>query len=136
MEVVFPAKVYSSKTRKGKDYYVYKVTIPKKVANELGIKTDDYLLLKAMKAEWFHLLSWKEMEPTWTRLPDSIKERIHESGLPVPPSPVKITPELKPEIPLWSYVDLHRLPRQDTAGGFTPVSDDGKVSELPTAATL
>jgi hypothetical protein len=135
MEVVFSAKVYSSKSRKGKDYYVYKVTIPKKVANQLGIKTDDYLLLKAMKAEWFHLLNWEQMEPTWTRLPDSIKERIRESGLPVPPSPIRIMPELKPQMSSWSIVEPRRFLRQDT-GGIASVSDYVKVSELPAAATL
>ncbi len=83
-DVVFPVKVYSSKNRKGKDYFVYKVTIPKRVAKRLDIKKDDYLLLKARKAEWFHLLDWEQMTPSWGRLPESIKEQIRESGLRVP----------------------------------------------------
>jgi len=83
-EAVFPVKVYASKNRKGKDYFVYKVTIPKKIAKELKIKKDDYLLLKASKAEWFHLLDWAEMQSTWTMLPDHMKTRIRESGLKVP----------------------------------------------------
>ena len=83
-EVVFPVKVYASKNRKGKDYFVYKVTIPKKIAKELRITKDDYLLLKASKAEWFHLLDWDEMQPTWAMLPDHMKARIRESGLKVP----------------------------------------------------
>ena len=83
-EAVFPVKVYASKNRKGKDYFVYKVTIPKKVAKELKIKKDDYLLLKASRAEWFHLLDWGKMQSTWTRLPDHMKARIRESGLKVP----------------------------------------------------
>lgn len=83
-EAVFPVKVYASKNRKGKNYFVYRVTIPKKIAKELKIKKDDYLLLKATKAEWFHLIDWGEMESTWTMLPDQMKARIRESGLKVP----------------------------------------------------
>jgi hypothetical protein len=83
-EAVFPVKVYASKSRKGKDYFVYKVTIPKKIAKELKLKKDDYLLLKARKAEWFHLLDWEKMQSTWTMLPDHMKSRVRESGLKVP----------------------------------------------------
>jgi hypothetical protein len=96
-EAVFPVKVYASKNRKGKDYFVYKVTIPKKIAKELKIKKDDYLLLKASKAEWFHLLDWGEMQPTWAMLPDHMKTRIRESGLRIPELQVAApTPSLVP----------------------------------------
>jgi hypothetical protein len=97
-EVVFPVKVYASKNRKGKDYFVYKVTIPKKIAKELRLKKDDHLLLKASKAEWFHLLDWDEMQPTWAMLPDHMKTRIRESGLKVPET--QIVAPTSPPLPI------------------------------------
>jgi hypothetical protein len=120
-EAVFPVKVYASKNRKGKDYFVYKVTIPKKIANELKIKKDDYLLLKASKAEWFHLLDWGEMQPTWTMLPEHMKTRIRESGLKVPEFQVTApTPLLLPKsnimletIPTSTVVEQLQLPASE-----------------------
>lgn len=111
-EAVFPVKVYASKNRKGKNYFVYKVTIPKKIAKELKIKKDDYLLLKATKAQWFHLLDWGEMQSTWAMLPDHLKTRIRESGLKVPESQVAAPTSPLLPTPAIEVEPIHKSGRQ------------------------
>jgi hypothetical protein len=83
----FVAKAQKAKTRKGKDYFVLRVTIPKEIADEIEAGPEDYLVLRAKKAEWYHMVDWTEMENTWNMLPPEIKRGVTLSGLPTPNLP-------------------------------------------------
>lgn len=78
--VSFVAKVQKTKTRKGKDYFIFRTTIPKEMAKKIGVEGGDYLLFKAKKAKWYHMLDWKTMGNTWRMLPNEIRERIIIDG--------------------------------------------------------
>ena len=82
--VGFTAKAQKSKTRKGKDYFVIRVTIPKYAADQIKIDPEDYLVLKAKKALWYHMMDWTEMKPAWQMLPPEIKTDVILAGLPNP----------------------------------------------------
>jgi hypothetical protein len=84
--VPFVAKISKIKTRakKDKDYFVFRVNIPKEAARELSLTEDDFVFFRAMKAKWYHMLDWKEMQRTWQMLPDSLKSEIESSGLGIP----------------------------------------------------
>ena len=63
----FVAKIHKAKTRKDKDYFVFRVTVPKQVAGKINAHSDDYLFFKTKKAEWYHMLDWSKMETTYGR---------------------------------------------------------------------
>jgi len=79
--VTFVAKLQKAKTRKNKDYFVLRATVPKDVAKKIDAKPGEYLCFKAKKALWYHLLNWGAMENTWRMLPDEIRNRIIVDGL-------------------------------------------------------
>jgi hypothetical protein len=79
--VPFVAKIQKAKTRKNKDYFVLRATLPKGVAEKIGAKAGDYLFFKAKKAQWYHMLDWEAMENTWRMLPDDFKNRVIMDGL-------------------------------------------------------
>jgi hypothetical protein len=79
--VPFVSKVQKARTRKGMDYFVMRMSIPKEAAKKLQVGPGDYLLLQAKKAEWYHLLDWSEMKKTWPLLPSTVKNGIINSGL-------------------------------------------------------
>ena len=85
--VSFVAKIQKAKTRKGKDYFVLRATVPKDVAERINAKPGDYLFFKARKAEWYHMLDWRQMETTWRMLPSEIKNQAILEGLPYPGLP-------------------------------------------------
>jgi hypothetical protein len=75
---VFVAKVSRITNNKTKNYYVHRINIPSDVVEELNLGKDDFLLLKAKKAEWYNMLDWSEMKTTWDKLPQVIKNKIQE----------------------------------------------------------
>ncbi len=79
--VTFVAKPHFVKTRKGKDYTVVRLTIPKEAVVAMGLKQEDFVFLKGRIAEWFEMLNWGKMQATWERLPTDIQGRILSSGL-------------------------------------------------------
>ena len=79
--VPFVAKLQKAKTRKNKNYYVLRATIPKEVSEKIGANAGDYLFFKAKKAEWYHMLDWNEMSRTWQMLPDDIRNKLILDGL-------------------------------------------------------
>jgi hypothetical protein len=79
--VPFVAKIHKAKTRKNRNYYVLRTTLPKEVAEKIGAKEGDYLFFRAKKAQWFHMLDWETMDNTWKLLPDDFKNRIIMDGL-------------------------------------------------------
>jgi hypothetical protein len=79
--VPFVAKLQKAKTRKNKNYYVLRATIPKEVSEKIGANAGDYLFFKAKKAEWYHMLDWNEKSRTWQMLPDDIRNKLILDGL-------------------------------------------------------
>ena len=77
----FVAKIQKVITRKGKDYFVSRVTIPKEVINNIEADGEEYLFFKVKKAEWFHMLNWDNMEQTWAMLPADIKNKAILDGV-------------------------------------------------------
>lgn len=89
--IPFVAKVSRIKNRKDKEYYVHRVNLPSEVAGQLKLEGgEDYLLIHAQKAEWYHMLNWGDMPSTWARLPDKVKADIAKSLLPHPPLSVEV----------------------------------------------
>lgn len=82
--VAFVAKVQKAKTRKDKDYFVLRATVPKDVAKKIDVQPGDYLFFKVKKAEWYHMLNWENMETTWRMLPTEIKHKAILEGLSYP----------------------------------------------------
>jgi len=82
----FVAKLQKAKTRKGRDYFVLRVSIPKDAARKLEVGAGDYVFFKAKKAEWFHMLDWSQMKGTWNILPEEVKQEVYLSGLVQPPT--------------------------------------------------
>lgn len=90
--ISFVAKAQKTKTRKGKDYFVLRVTIPKESAEQIGAAPDDFLLFRAKKALWYHMIDWNEMEPTWKMLPPQTRIDVIVAGLPNPDTKSLATP--------------------------------------------
>jgi hypothetical protein len=86
----FVAKPIRVRTRKGKDYSVLRVTIPKEIASKLPMGPEDYLFLRATVAEWFHMLDWATMPEVWARLPAEVRAKVIGSGLPRPRETLEI----------------------------------------------
>jgi len=80
----FVAKVQKARTRKDKDYFVFRVTVPKAVANKIDAEPGDFLFFKTKKAEWYHMLDWSKMETTWQLLSEGIRNQVVVEGLPYP----------------------------------------------------
>jgi hypothetical protein len=82
--VTFVAKLQKAKTRKDKDYFVLRTTVPKSIAEKISAEPGDYLFFKAKKAKWYHMLDWKKMQTTWQMLPNNIKSQAILEGVSVP----------------------------------------------------
>lgn len=79
--VTFVSKLQKAKTRKDKDYYVLRTTVPKEIAEKTGAVAGDFLFFKAKKAQWYHMLDWESMQNTWNMLPDEIKQKVVLDGV-------------------------------------------------------
>lgn len=77
----FTVKVQKARTRRGKQYYVLRVTIPKAVQHKLHVRPNDYLFLLAEQAKWYHLVDWTKMPETLQRLPDDLRKVLAASKL-------------------------------------------------------
>lgn len=79
--VPFVARVHKVRTRRGKDYSILRVTIPKEIGQKLGVRNKEFLFLMAQKAEWFHMIDWTRMPETFAKLPDDLRTVLGMSGL-------------------------------------------------------
>ena len=77
----FVAKIQKAKTRKNRDYFVLRATIPKEAAEKVDANAGDYLLFRVKKAQWYHMLDWETMDNTWKMLPNEIRNRVVMDGL-------------------------------------------------------
>lgn len=82
--VAFTAKVKKIKTHKDKDYFVFRITMPKDEAEKLEMKDEDYLLIIAQKAKWYHMLKWDQLPDTWSLLPEEVQREVKELHMPTP----------------------------------------------------
>jgi hypothetical protein len=120
-DVYFLSKVYKVKTRTkdNKDYYIYRMNIPKEESDKLQLSKDDYLFVKAAKAKWYHMLNWKEMYKTWNMMPQPLRNEIRQSGVHVP---LELqTPPPPTASPTYYRADM-------TLGGSQQQSEQGTVS--------
>lgn len=77
----FVSKIQKVKTRKGKEYFIMRTTIPKEITGKIKAEAGDYLFFKTKKAEWFHMMDWDAMKNTWNMLPADIRKTIMTDGL-------------------------------------------------------
>lgn len=87
--VPFVSKIYKTKTRKDKDYYVLRMTIPKKIARKIDVNPGDYVFSKMKKAQWYHMLDWNKMGEAWDMLPQATKDKIMLEGMDCPDSQIQ-----------------------------------------------
>jgi hypothetical protein len=83
-ETVFVAKTVKIKNNKSRDYFLYRMTIPKEIVEKMDLQSNDHLLIKAKKASWYHLLDWSQMGKSWDMLSDEAKKEVISLGLPKP----------------------------------------------------
>ena len=55
------------------------MNIPSSVIKELGLKDEDYILIKAKKAEWYDLIDWSKSSKTFDNLPVDLKMKIEKN---------------------------------------------------------
>lgn len=79
--VPFVAKMQKAKTRKNKDYFILRATIPKEIVQKTGVKAGEFMFFRAKKAKWYHMMDWKAMTNTWDMLPDDVRRRVALDGL-------------------------------------------------------
>jgi len=77
----FVAKPIKVRTRKGKDYHVVRITVPKNVMERLMPAPDDYLFLRAKIAQWFHMVNWAKMPKVWEKLPGELQSQVLASNV-------------------------------------------------------
>jgi hypothetical protein len=77
----FVAKVTRIRNSKDKAYFVHRINLPANIVEELQLDKEDYVLLRAEKAQWYHMLDWQQMKTTWNRLPNEIRQKIIDEGL-------------------------------------------------------
>ena len=119
--VSFVAKVFKAKTRKDKDYFVFRFNVPKEIAETLSLNEGAYVLFRAMRANWYHMLEWQQMETTWNMLPEELRFAVRQSGLPTPGGKPVFFPSLlspagheRPDLPGTEYF----LPSTSLTGPF------------------
>lgn len=79
--VAFVAKIQKAKTRKNKNYFVSRTTIPKEIVQKIGVKAGEFIFFRAKKAQWYHMVDWKAMTNTWEMLPEDVRRRVVLDGL-------------------------------------------------------
>ena len=68
-------------------FYEMRAVVPLNVVKGLGLKELDYVIVTAKRAEWFHVVDWLADPIAFDKLPQDIKQKIIESGLPYPKDP-------------------------------------------------
>jgi len=73
----FTLKVGKVKTRvKGQVYETFRATVPKAIAEELGLEDGDYLFLLGKKAQWYHLLDLEEDGYVFRNVPEAVRAEL------------------------------------------------------------
>jgi hypothetical protein len=87
----FVAKLQKAKTRKNKEYFVLRASVPKDAAEKMKVGPGDYVFFRAKKAQWFHMLDWRQMKSTWNLLPEDVRQEVYLAGLVQPQIPTLST---------------------------------------------
>ena len=74
---VFVAKVWTAKLNlNGRAYKNYRITLPAKLVDEMGLKDGDHVLVFIKKAGWYHLIDWSEDPEAMDELPEAVRREI------------------------------------------------------------
>lgn len=79
--VPFVARVHRVRTRKGREYSVLRMTVPKEAGQALNVETNEFLFVMAQKAQWYHMIDWTQMPEAWARLPQEMQGLLQLYGL-------------------------------------------------------
>ncbi|MFZ0891012.1 MAG: hypothetical protein WB778_09110 [Thermoplasmata archaeon] len=79
--IAFVAKPIRVRTRKGKDYHVIRITVPKSVIERLNPESDDYLFLRVKIAQWFQMVNWANLPKVWRKLPHALQREVLASNV-------------------------------------------------------
>jgi bifunctional DNA-binding transcriptional regulator/antitoxin component of YhaV-PrlF toxin-antitoxin module len=96
----FVARISASKTKvNGRTYEAYRLTVPRDLADAMGLKDGDHALVFLRKARWYHLIDWSDDRNLMDELPEdarreiSIVRAIKEAGMIAAPGPTSVEPE-------------------------------------------
>ena len=91
---VFVARVLGVRPKlNNHPYRSYRITLPVKLVDEMGLKEGDHVLVFIRKANWYHLVDWSEDPDAANELPEAIRreistvEAIRRTGAVTAPSP-------------------------------------------------
>jgi len=74
---VFVARVWASNLKaNGRSYKNYRITLPAKLVDEMGLKEGDHVLVFIKKAGWYHLIDWSEDPKAMDELPEAVRREI------------------------------------------------------------
>ena len=74
---VLVARVWSSKPKlNDRTYRSYRITLPVKLVDEMGLKDGDHVLVFIKKAGWYHLVDWSEDPKAMDDLPEAVRREI------------------------------------------------------------
>ena len=74
---VLVAKVWTAKLNlNGRAYKNYRITLPAKLVDEMGLKDGDHVLVFIKKAGWYHLIDWSEDPKVMNELPEAVRREI------------------------------------------------------------
>lgn len=126
----FVAKVCSVRTRKDKDYFVFRMNVPKEISETLELVNGDYLVLNARKAKWYDLVEWQEMPKTWELMPESLRNEIHASRT-AQPRFIQLTSPTRVTVDVRVSIDQDNVsPSLVFATAVTPVQQQRQREEL------
>jgi len=74
---VFVARVWASNLKaNGRSYKNYRITLPAKLVDEMGLKEGDHVLVFVKKAGWYHLIDWSRDPEAMNELPEAVRREI------------------------------------------------------------
>jgi AbrB family looped-hinge helix DNA binding protein len=96
---VFVARVWASNLKaNSRSYKNYRITLPAKLVDEMGLKEGDHVLVFIKKAGWYHLIDWSEDPKAKDELPEAVRreisavEAIREAGAVTAPAQARDPP--------------------------------------------
>ena len=96
---VLVAKVWTAKLNlNGRAYRNYRITLPVKLVDEMGLKDGDHVLVFIRKAGWYHMIDWGEDPEAMGELPEAVRreisavESIREAGAVTAPAQARDPP--------------------------------------------
>jgi len=97
-------RLASGETR---EYTIYRVNVPKELAEKLGLEGEDIILAFILRPRWFHLFDWSNPEVARELLPRLTREERLELCATL--APETVCGDKKPHLILASPQELRRL---------------------------